>query len=71
MQCLGYLPLSVQLVHFSSDPVFFSDSKGFWPSSGILNTRKHNVLGKGKMEIQLDSFAETLCFLVFRIPKDG
>jgi hypothetical protein len=20
-----------QLVHFSSDPVFFSDSKGFWP----------------------------------------
>jgi hypothetical protein len=25
------LLLSVQLLHFSSDPVFFSDSKGFWP----------------------------------------
>jgi hypothetical protein len=44
---------------------------GLWASSGILNTRKHNVAGEGKLEIQLDSFSETLCFLVFRIPNDG
>jgi hypothetical protein len=44
---------------------------GLWAASGILNTRKHSVLGEGKTEIQLDSFSETLCFLVFRIPNDG
>jgi hypothetical protein len=43
---------------------------GLWPSSGILNTRKHNVSSKGNMEKQLDSFSETLCFLVFRVPDD-
>jgi hypothetical protein len=44
---------------------------GLRASSGIMNTRKRNVSGEGKTEIQLDSFSETLCFLVFRIPKDG
>jgi hypothetical protein len=44
---------------------------GLWASSGILNTRKHNVSGDGKKEIQLNSFSETLCFLVFRIPNEG
>jgi hypothetical protein len=44
---------------------------GLWASSGILNTRKHNVSGEGKRETQLESFSETLCFLVFRIPNDG
>jgi hypothetical protein len=24
---------------------------GLWASSGILNTRKHNVSGEGKMEM--------------------
>jgi hypothetical protein len=70
-----------QLVHFSSELVFFSDSKGFRPwcitlgvtgfVSGILSTRKHNVSDEGETEIQLDSFSGTLCFLVFRIPDDG
>jgi hypothetical protein len=75
-----------QLVQFSSDPVFFSHSEGLWPrcitlghwslgfglwaSSRILNTRKHNVLGEGKTEIQLNSYSETLWFLVLRIPND-
>jgi hypothetical protein len=33
-----------------------------WPSSGILDTRNHNVSGEGKAEIQPDSLSETLCF---------
>jgi hypothetical protein len=37
---------------------------GLWASSGILNTRKINVSGEGKTEIQLDTFSEMLCFLV-------
>jgi hypothetical protein len=38
----------------------------FWtfPSSGILETRKHNVLETG-------SVSEMLCFLVSTIPDDG
>jgi hypothetical protein len=31
-----------------------------WALSGILNTRKHNVSGEGKRELQLDLFSETL-----------
>jgi hypothetical protein len=38
--------------------------------SGILSTRKHNVSGVCKREMQLNSFSETLWFLVFRIPND-
>jgi hypothetical protein len=44
---------------------------GLWASSGILDTRKHNVSDDGKREIQLGSSPETLCFLGFRIPKDA
>jgi hypothetical protein len=55
------------------------DSKGFWrwcitlritgfldffPLSGILETRKHDVSETG-------SISETSCFLVSRIPDDG
>jgi hypothetical protein len=38
----------------------------FWtfPSSGILETRKHDVSETG-------SVSETSCFLVSRIPDDG
>jgi hypothetical protein len=35
---------------------------GLWASSGILNTRKHNVSGEGKKEIQLDSFLKHCAF---------
>jgi hypothetical protein len=31
-------------------------------ASGILNTRKHNVLGEEKTEVELDSFSEILFF---------
>jgi hypothetical protein len=44
---------------------------GLWASYGTMDTKKHNVSGKGKMEILVDSFSETLCCLVFRIPNDG
>jgi hypothetical protein len=38
----------------------------FWtfPSSGILETRKHDVS-------EIDPVSETSCFLVSRIPDDG
>jgi hypothetical protein len=72
-----------QLFQFSTDPVFLLHPEEFWPwcitfgvtgfwaSSGIPNTRKHNVSGEGKTEKQLDSLSETLCFIVFRIPDNG
>jgi hypothetical protein len=67
---LGYLLLlsvpTLSVILFSSQILKGSDhgiehlqSLGFW----TLNTRKHNVSGE-KTEIQLDSFSETLCFLV-------
>jgi hypothetical protein len=37
---------------------------GLCSSSGILNTRKHNVS-------EIGSVFETLCFLIFRILDDG
>jgi hypothetical protein len=42
------------------------ESLGFWTLAIVQNseTRKHNVSGDGKREIQLNSFSETLCFLV-------
>jgi hypothetical protein len=39
--------------------------------SGILNTRKTMFPVRGKLKKQLDSFSETLCFLVFRVPDDA
>jgi hypothetical protein len=42
------------------------DYRFFWtsPSSGILETRKHDVS-------ETDPGSETSCFLVSRIPDDG
>jgi hypothetical protein len=37
---------------------------GIFPSSGILETRKHDVS-------ETDPVSETSCFLVSRIPDDG
>jgi hypothetical protein len=55
---------------------------GFFPSSGILGTTKHDVSetgyvfvfrfgGRHLLRTETDPASETLCFLVFRIPDDG
>jgi hypothetical protein len=53
---------------------------GLCPSSGFLNSRKHNVLPKGPNRVGAsfpspddggDLISEKLCFLMFRIPDDA
>jgi hypothetical protein len=47
-----------------------------FPSSGILETRKHDVSGTGSVSVlspeeERDPISETSCFLVSRTPDDG
>jgi hypothetical protein len=50
---------------------------GLCPSTGILNTRKHNVSETGSVSVhrpppyprtESDQVSETLCFIVYRMP---
>jgi hypothetical protein len=44
---------------------------GLGASSGILNTKKHNISEKESSCFSGFPLLETLFFLVFRIPDDG
>jgi hypothetical protein len=73
---------SAHICNFNTDMI----NQNYWvsdlgPSSGILETRKHNVsetltkrpnrVFPPHLRTETDPVSETLCFLVSRVPNDG